>query len=261
MSQSFERALECLFVIANSKQPVTIEEIAAKTDLPVSSVYRLLRPLEKHSLVERVEQGKRVLGLGALALYSAAYNTYGDDVVKISLPILRDLAQQTQETILLTTFLNLDVICVEAISSPQPVRLSPQKGLVQSPLAGCSSKILLAFAPPDLQKKIIESHSIPVRANGTKSSLDELYVELETIRKLGYAITVEDVDVGSSGVSAPIFDRQNHIIAGLTAAGPIYRFDEERMPLVIEMVVQAAQTITERCRNLENPKIVWYRNQ
>lgn len=260
MPQSFERSLDCLFVIANSKQPITIEEIAAQTGLPASSVYRLLRPLEKRQLVERVGQA-RVLGLGALALYSAARNLHGDDIVNIALPVMRELSQQTQETILLTAFLGLDVICVEAIPSPQPVRLSPQKGLVQTPLAGCSSKILLAYADPRLREKIILSHRPPTKATGERVDIDILRNDLENIRKSGYAITIEEVDSGSSGVSAPIFDKDSHIIAGLTAAGPIYRFDEERMPKIIDWVVQAAQQISDRCSTLDDLKVGWYRGR
>jgi len=261
MSQSFERSLDCLFVIANSKSPISIDEIAVQTNLPASSVYRLLRPLEKHQLVERVGQGGRVLGLGALALYSAARNIHGDDIVNIALPVMRDLAEKTRETILLTAFLGLDVICVEAIPSSQSVRLSPQKGLVQTPLAGCSSKILLAFADPDLREKIILGHEPPVMATGERVNPGTLRLDLENIRTTGYAITIEEVDPQSSGVAAPIFDRDNRVIAGLTAAGPNYRFDEDRMPKIIEWVVQAAQLITDRCSVLDDLKVGWYRGR
>lgn len=261
MSQTFERGLDCLLAIASSKTPLSIEEIASLTHLPASSVYRLLRPLEKRHLVERSENGRRALGPAILALCGSARSIHGSEIVDIALPFLREVAKATQETVLLTTFLGLDVICMEAIPSPQPIRLSPQKGLLQNACSGCSSKVLLAYAPPDLQQQILDKCGCHRRFNGQQVTPDLLRRELEQIRQDGYSVTIEEVDPGAAGVAAPIFGKDNQILAGLTVAGPLYRFESGRLEEMIAIAVSAAKKISQRCGLSDAPAGEGYRNR
>jgi IclR family transcriptional regulator, KDG regulon repressor len=252
MAQSLTRGLECFLMIARSKKPLTVEEIADRCGLPTSSVYRLLRPFEQQGLIHRTEQGTRILGLGVLALLYSIRNIYGYEIRDIALPIMQDLAKVTEETVLLSAFLGSESICMEAVTSPQPIRLSPQKGVLQTPGSGCSAKILLAYAEPDFQNKIIAQCVGYKRTNGQVVTEELLKQEIGQIRHDGFVVTVEEIDKGAAGVAAPILGKDDKILAGLTVTGPEYRFRGEQLKEITHLVLDSAHVISERCTLMDS---------
>ena len=66
--QTLDRGLRALAVVAESPVPITIDELAAQLGLHRSIVYRLVRTLEDHRLVERDVAGCLSPGLRLAAL-------------------------------------------------------------------------------------------------------------------------------------------------------------------------------------------------
>jgi IclR family transcriptional regulator, KDG regulon repressor len=252
MSQSLDRGLDCFLTIARSMKPLTVDEIANSCDIPASSVYRLLRPFEQNELVYRTGDGKRVLGLGVLTLLGSIRNIYGYEFRDIALPVMQELAKKSQESVQLTAFLGFESICMEAVESPQPIRLSVQKGAKQTLGSGCSSKILLAYAEPDFREKVIAQCVGFHRTNGQIVTSEMLHKEIEQIRRDGYVVTVEEIDKGAAGVSVPIFGKEGKILAGLTVTGPEYRFRGEQLDEIIRLVVTSARALSDRCALMES---------
>ena len=245
-SQTLERGIDCLFALASSDAPLSVPELAKTLSLPESTVYRLLRPLERRGLVERTDQGGRVIGLRVLELCKGLRGSRGYHIAQIARPIMEELAGLTQETIILTVVLGFEAICIESIDSPQPVRLSFEEGQIQPIYAGASAKILLAHAERGFQEEVLSRCEGIHYAHGGAIGCEELRRELDHIREDGFAVTTEEVDPGATAVAAPVLDSNNQLVAGLSVAGPKDRFGEERLPELIELVVASAQRISER---------------
>lgn len=252
-TQALERGLDCLLALANSDGPLSVGEIAAATGIPSSTVYRLLRPLEKRGLIERTERGKRLLGLQVLVLCRSARNVHRLQVAEIALPIMQELARSTQETVILTAVKGLEAICVEAVPSPQLIRLTPEKGRPQPIWAGCSSKILLAHMNEDYQEQVTNLADGRRYYNGVVITRGAMARELDHIRQNGFCVTIEEVDPEAAGVAAPILGRWNMLEAGLSVLGPKYRFQEDRLPRIIELVVSSARSISESVAFVAEP--------
>lgn len=245
-SQTIQRGLDCLFALARSDDPLSVAEIAGVVDLPESTVYRLLRPLEQRGLVERTDQGKRVLGLRVLELCKSLRRSHRLNISEVAKPMMQKLADATQETVILTKVTGLEAICVENIESAQPVRLSFDKGRVHPIHAGASAKILLAFSGRKFQEKVLSRCQGLVYAHGKSVDCEELRQELAQIRENGFAVTTGELDLGATAVAAPILGKNCSLVAGLSVAGPKDRFGAERLPGLIELVVAASQQISER---------------
>ena len=56
----------------------------------------------------------------------------------------------------------------------------------------------------------------------------------------------EEFEIGVSCVGAPIFDHTNKVVAGLSIAGPTSRIDEITSLHLIELVMEAANTISSK---------------
>ena len=52
-TQSIDRAAQLLIAVADSAAPIGVGELAEATDLPKSTVSRLVAALERHALVQR----------------------------------------------------------------------------------------------------------------------------------------------------------------------------------------------------------------
>ena len=69
MSQikTLNRALDILFILTESDGPLTVTEIAEKTEVPESTTYRLIQALEQKGVIHRhlgqISLGMRILDM------------------------------------------------------------------------------------------------------------------------------------------------------------------------------------------------------
>ena len=88
-SQTLDRGLRVLDVLASSSDGLTVTELAARLEVNRTVVYRLVSTLEQHALVRRDGRGRLHVGLGVLHLASAVQPVVRD----LAVPVLRDLAE------------------------------------------------------------------------------------------------------------------------------------------------------------------------
>ena len=87
-SQTLDRGLRVLEVLAESPTGLTVTEIAARLAVNRTVVYRLISTLEQHGLLRRDARGRLFVGLGVLHLASAVQPLLRD----LAVPVLRSLA-------------------------------------------------------------------------------------------------------------------------------------------------------------------------
>jgi DNA-binding IclR family transcriptional regulator len=97
-SQTLDRGLRVLELIADHPGGLTIGELADRIAVGRTVIYRLVATLEAHSLVKRDVEGRVTLGLAVLTLARAA----GPLLRQRSLVVLRDLADSVGATAHLT---------------------------------------------------------------------------------------------------------------------------------------------------------------
>ena len=93
-SQTLDRGLRVLKLLAHTPDGLTITEIAASLSMGRTVVYRLVVTLEQHGLVRRSVDGRCRLGLGVLALARQAQPLLREAAA----PVLRTLADTTAAT-------------------------------------------------------------------------------------------------------------------------------------------------------------------
>lgn len=97
-SQTLDRGLRVLEVIAESPDGLTVTELAAALGIGRTVVYRLVVTLENHAFLRRSADGKCRLGLGVLTLGRQVQPIVRDT----ALPALRLLADAVNATAVLT---------------------------------------------------------------------------------------------------------------------------------------------------------------
>lgn len=97
-SQTLDRGLRVLGVLAASPEGLTITELAARLEVNRTVVYRLISTLEQHGLVRRDARSRLFVGLGVLHLASGVQPLLRD----LAMPVLRQLAESIGSTAHLT---------------------------------------------------------------------------------------------------------------------------------------------------------------
>ena len=236
-----DRSLAMLFELGDADQPLAIAELARRAGLPSSTAYRLVDELEGHGLIER-DDGELGLGLRILELARRIEDRLAPSLLEPARGIMRGLAREHDETVLLTAPAGPYAIGLDSVEPPRTVRLSLGRWRVAPMYLGASGKVLLAFLAPRAVERVLASVNGEVAASGQPVELAALRRELAAVRDSGTAVTHGELDRGVSGVAAPVLAPRGRPMAGLTLAGPTDRIGPEADRLS-EAVRKAARAI------------------
>ena len=97
-SQTLDRGLRVLRVLADSPEGLTVTELSGRLEVNRTIMHRLISTLEQHGLVRRDARGRLFVGLGVLHLAGAVQPLLRD----LAMPVLRSLAEEVGSTAHLT---------------------------------------------------------------------------------------------------------------------------------------------------------------
>src|SRR3954468_3156183 len=167
-SQTLDRGLRVLEVLASSTDGLTVTELAARLDVNRTVVYRLVSTLEQHALVRRDPRGRLHVGLGVLHLASAVQPVLRD----LAVPVLRELADAVGATTHLTVADGEEALALAVVEpSWTDFHVSYRVGYRRPLRQGAAGRAILL---------------------GREGSSEE------------YAVTTGELQAGARGLSAPV---------------------------------------------------------
>lgn len=238
-----EDAITILELLQNHSEGMSLAQIAGASGFVKNKVFRILYTLEKQRLVERDRSGCYRLGLRLLEFGQTAQRQTG--LLEVSNPVMDWLVQETHESIFLGVISGGDALCLAARESPRSIRLFAGVGRLAPLHSGGVPKILFAFLPDDERRSLIDRFVEQFAESTAPFDGQMLESQLQQIRDQGYAIVVDELDVGAHSVAAPIRDYAGQVIAALSIAGPSHRFTEENVSRYVQLVIDGAQQISQ----------------
>jgi DNA-binding IclR family transcriptional regulator len=242
-TNTLQKGLDVLFLLAQKNTPITVPDIAQSLDLPTSSLYRIVSILRQNGLVERINKDGH-LALGNRNLSLARGLDEQSVLIKTANPVMKRLCELTNESVHLYALFGDRQICIDSVECSAPLRVTSSKGEMRPIHAGASGKVLLAFLPTKKREKLLEGVEIKKVATNTITDPRLFREDLRIIRKNGYAHTRSEQIEGAEGVAAPVFDRLRHIIASLSLAGPEQRIGKKDLDELIKLVRRSAENIS-----------------
>ncbi|HET6627239.1 MAG TPA: IclR family transcriptional regulator [Nocardioidaceae bacterium] len=240
--QSVERAVTILEILARAGE-AGVTELAGEIGVHKSTAFRLVSTLEQGGLVEQSEdRGKYRLGVGILRLAGAT--TARLDVVQEARPICRKLSADTGETVNIAVLSDRSAFYLDQFAGASA--LQPHNWVGQHiPLHATSNgKILLSGLPDDEVTRIVPS--LPAHTDKTITTRRALRSELEKVRAQGFAVAIDELEVGLAAVAAPIRNAHGDVIASLSLSGPTFRLDEARVAELMPLLTSAAEEVSHR---------------
>jgi DNA-binding IclR family transcriptional regulator len=237
--QSVDRAAALLKAVANSKQPLTVVELAAACGLNRSTAWRLLATLDSQGLVERDPATQRY-SIGWAIFQIAAAGDH-DALVRRAHPVLQELASESGETVNLAVAKRFDLVYVDQVEAPQI--MSPNwLGRTVALHATSSGKAFLAWLP-DEERRALVPPRLERFTDATITERAKLEQELEEVRRDGYSVCVGELEETLYGVSAPVLNERGRPVAIVSVWGPQHRVPEQRLPELGRQAVRAAGEI------------------
>lgn len=228
--------------VKNSK--LNLNEMVQLSGMPKTSVHRMVGSLEDMGFLTKDEEGKYSLGL--LFLQFGQLVAERLDIRQIALPVMKVLRDDVEEAVNLIIKDGKEAIYIEKLDTLHPVRLYTKIGR-RSPLyAGACSRIILAFSEEDEIERYLNDIELKPIGTGTITDPEKLREVLEECKKNGFSVSHSELENHTSAVAAPIFDYTGQLAAGLSIAGPDVRFQDDRLPELIEKVKTAANQISQK---------------
>lgn len=241
--QSVDRAVSILEMLAHDGES-GVTKISEQLGVHKSTAFRLIAALEQRGLVEQdVDRGKYRLGVGILRLAGAT--TARLDVVQETRPLARALAAETGETVNIAVRSEGAALYLDQIAGSSS--LQPHNWVGQRiPLhATANGKVLLSGLTAD-QITAEVGQRFRAYTPATITSLRKLLGDIETVRHNGYAVVVDELEMGLTAVAAPLRNAHGDVIASVSISGPTFRFDEDKVKAAIEQVTEVADEVSER---------------
>lgn len=240
--QSVDRAVNILEILARAGE-AGVTDLARELGVHKSTAFRLVAALERRDLVEQIQgRGKYRLGTGILRL--AAATTSRLDLVQESRAVSRQLAQRTGETVNIAVLSDGAALYMDQVAGSSA--LQPHNWVGQRiPLHATSNgKVLLSsLEPAEMARQLPPLRTYTAN---TISTLQGLTREVDDVRRKGFAIAIDELEIGLTAVAAPIRNSHGEVLASMSVSGPTFRLDARRVPQIAEAVMLAADEVSQR---------------
>lgn len=243
---SVDKALLIVRLLAEKGRDMKLTEIAEELDINKSTLHGLISTLKFHGFVDQdAKTQKYRLGLYLIDLGDIAARSL--DIIQISLPIIEAVRDRLQETVHIAKLHNdnMEVIYVNKKESKQSMRIFTSIGATNPSYCTGVGKTLLAYLDESALERLLR-HDFQRYTPKTITDKAVFIKDLAACRKAGYAVDDEEYSIGLRCVAAPIFDHAGRAVYGISISGPTVRVTEEKMPLYVEVIREAADNISKK---------------
>ena len=246
--QSLARGLEVLRSFDLEHPVMTLSQVAERVGLSRAVVRRCLLTLRHLGYLG--SQGRqftlrpRVLDLGfhyisSLSLPDRAW------------PFMEHLAQEVHESTSLSVLDDLEIVYVARVPARRIITLDLGVGARLPAFAASMGRVLLAGLPePELDARLGRADLRPLTPH-TLCSRAGLMDEIARVRRHGFSMVVDELEVGLCSVAVPIRDRSGRVAAALNLGLRSREGCREWATTVGLPALQAAQASIERTLALQ----------
>ena len=240
--EGLDRVVAILDLLSASDNSLSLAEICQQMDLRKSTAHRALMALERTGLIERAPSHRYRLGL---KLYDMGHRAVEQiDLRAHAHPHLRKLALRVGETVHLGVLHQSRVMYIDKIEPVSRLVCVGSRTGTSNPVY-CTSlgKAILAFMAPEEAAKVIARIQFKGFTAHTSTSPQELLEALDRVRRRGFAIDDEEMELGTRCIGAPIHGLNGEVIAAVSVSGSTTRITAQRAPAIATDVIRCCQAI------------------
>lgn len=225
LNTSVAKAFRILDCFNTDVEEFGVTELAQKMNTNKSAVYRMLATMETLNVIQQnPDNGKYRLGLKLFELGQKV--PINRNFIAKARPYMEALAKQAGETAHLAIYKNNKVYFLDKVVGRHDLQINSQVGSEKALHCTGLGKVMLAFAEPNY-KAIIQKSKLSQVTKHTITDTKKLTSEVEQIKEQGFALDLEENEIGLVCVAVPVFNKRSEFIAAISTSGPSARFNEE----------------------------------
>lgn len=247
--KSADRVLTLFELLGRWGREMSHSEIANVMGIPKSSLSQLLRNLVGRGWLSYSPETKSYL-LGDAIIGMARRAVQTQDAIGLSGPVLAELTAATNETSAFNVLRGDYGETVATVLGGETLLAVMRLGQ-RSPLYTTSyGKALLAYLPADMQEDYLTRVELVPVTPRTIRSMEELRIQLQTIRRDGIAYSFEEQVPGIVGTARPVCGPNGNVIGAISIASAAIRYDNRLRAQISEAIARATTKLTQQLRHL-----------
>jgi DNA-binding IclR family transcriptional regulator len=238
-AQAALRAVRLLKLFTNERPDMSLAELSRASGLNKTTTHRLLRALQSEALIDRnpatstYSLGAGLMALGVQALASS-------DLRRRVRPVLRNLARETGETATLEVPFEDSMLILDEVAGKHVLGSAGNIGTRWPIHATSTGKVWLAFDDSGIDR--LEQKLKPLTSR-TIVQKSDFQPQLAEIRRRGYAITIDELEVGFTAVATIIRGALGDVQGALSIGGPTQRLTAARRAELGNSLCRAAERL------------------
>jgi IclR family pca regulon transcriptional regulator len=241
--RSFERGLRVIRSFTEETPEQTLAQVARATELNRATARRFLLTLEELGYVRRIGDRfaltPRVLDLGY-----AYVSSFG--VPQLALPYLEGLSECVREASSLGVLDGTEVVYVARVPAKRVMTVSIGLGTRFPAFRTSLGRAMLAALPDEEVAAVWETSDHTNPTPRTVTDLASLQQRLEEVRRQGYALVDQELEIGVRSVAASVRDASGKPIAAINVSTHVSRTSKQ------EVVQRFVPALLETATDLEH---------
>jgi DNA-binding IclR family transcriptional regulator len=251
ISRTVNKALDVLEIFLQKDGELRLSELSSLTGLNKATTYRLASTLVKRRFLHQIKKnGKYSLGLKMIdCSFAIRRNLKIIDLAYLYLGKLNT----AQNTAVNLTILDEDkslVIEEVGISSKGLPIISKETKRLPLHATACG-KIFLASMKEDERKAFYRRNTLKSFTEYTTTNVAHLEKELDLIRNEGIAFDMQDYKMGLWTMAAPVYDKNENVIAAASVIIPQARTDRDALRIMESALKKCGHELSRAIKQLD----------
>lgn len=242
--RTLARGLELLRSFSGEHPSLSLTELALRMGWNKGTAYRFtftlqqLGYLDQDPTTKRYRPGVKVLDLGFGCLSSMGLTERAQSY-------LEELFHQTGQPVHLAVLDDADIVYVARRADRSLTTINLYVGARLPAYCTSMGKVLLAYRPREEVRRLMKGVTMRRHTPHTVTSLERLHREFEQIRRAGYGITDQELELGVRSAAAPIWDASGQVIAAVNVSTLAVRVSLEELRVrLVPRLLEAADRIS-----------------
>jgi len=244
-NQSVEKALQIIETMAQTREPLRLQDIALKVEMPASTTLRFIYTLIKCGYAHQDPNTLRY-SLTLKFMHIGSLISSQTSIRDIAHPYLVELSKKCNESVCPAIEQDMEIVYIDVVDGPDGMLKITQRIGKLAPIhsTGIGKLMLLNY---DLKQvnQMIALKGLKTLTPNTITTKEELLNELEKVKVQGYALDDEECELGARCLSAGIRDYTGKFVAGISVSGPTTRMTMEYISAIKNIVLDTANKISE----------------
>ena len=214
---SLARGLIVIQAFTQQHPQMTISQLSVKTGLSRAAVRRCLYTLTKLGFAG-AEDGSRYSLRPRMLTLSHTYTT-SNTLSSSAQPILERMSAAFRESFSVATLDGDDIVYIARTTVSRVMAVDLHIGSRLPAYCTSMGRVLLAYLPSEQLEAYLARAVLTPHTTRTVISVEKLRLALRNVRRLGYALVDQELEVGLRSIAVPVYSPSGRVVATINLSG------------------------------------------